>query len=65
MPKSVQSRLEQLERRLPRKQPELPPIVAIFDDQCIALLNGDWVPWSLDRPVACWTKYYAFDPRGI
>jgi hypothetical protein len=65
VPKSLRTRLEQLQRRLPRKQPELPPLVAIWEDQCIALIDGEWVPWPRDGRVAPCTKLLLFDPRGI
>ena len=66
MSRSLRGRLERLRRRLPVKKPELPPIVAVLETgERIALINGDWIPWPEDRPVAPWTKLYLFDPRTI
>lgn len=63
MARSLRSRLERLERDAPPKEPELPGVVAMLrNGERIARMNGQWVDWPYDRPVAKCCKVYGFHP---
>ena len=62
---SLRSRLECLEQALrPQAAPE-PIAIALFDGECIAFVDGQWIAWPVDKPLPRRCKVYGFDPRDI
>lgn len=63
MSRSFRARLRRLQRLLPPPAPERPSVAAILESgERIARVNGQWVLWPYDRPLAKCCKMYGFNP---